>query len=391
MLTDTQCRTAKPKEKLYRLNDTDGLYLEVKPNGKKAWRYRFKINGKSSMFALGEYPLVKLVEAREKCKQARKLVSEGINPAQARQLDKIRKTNEAANTFEVIAREWLQMKDWADITKTRRLDMLERVVFPAIGKLPVKEITPHHILSILQNTAKRGAPTVAAEARRTISSIFELAVATLRADSDPVWPVRKALPANKTQHKPALTPEQIGKLLSSFDNTRCTYQVNYCMWLMWWTLARPAEVAEAEWAEFDLEKALWIIPAERMKARRDHTIPLPRQAVEMLSALKGITGNRKHLFPGRDNRHGPMTTHSLRQALKTLGWSGTYSPHATRTTGSTRLNEMGYRADAIEAQLAHADKNNVRRTYNHATYLDERRVMMQDWADKLDEWVHNQQ
>ncbi|EDQ6205875.1 tyrosine-type recombinase/integrase [Salmonella enterica subsp. enterica] len=389
MLTDTQCRTAKPKEKLYRLNDTDGLYLEVKPNGKKAWRYRFKINGKSSMFALGEYPLVKLVEAREKCKQARKLVSEGINPAQARQLDKIRKTNEAANTFEVIAREWLQMKDWAEITKVRRLDMLERVVFPAIGKLPVKEITPHHILNILQNTAKRGAPTVAAEARRTISAIFELAVATLRADSDPVWPVRKALPANKTQHKPALTPEQIGKLLGSFDNTRCTYQVNYCMWLMWWTLARPAEVAEAEWTEFDLEKALWIIPAERMKARRDHTIPLPHQAVEMLTALKGITGNRKHLFPGRDNRHAPMTTHSLRQALKTLGWSGTYSPHATRTTGSTRLNEMGYRADAIEAQLAHADKNNVRRTYNHATYLDERRVMMQDWADKLDGWVQN--
>ncbi|WP_238336435.1 tyrosine-type recombinase/integrase [Shewanella algae] len=200
MLTDTQCRSAKPKEKLYRLNDSDGLYLEVKPNGKKAWRYRFKINGKSSMFALGEYPVVKLVEARDKCKQARKLVSEGINPVQARQLDKIRKANEAANTFEVIAREWLQMKDWAEITKTRRLDMLERVVFPAIGKLPVKEITPHHILSILQDTVKRGAPTVAAEARRTISSIFELAVATLRADSDPVWPVRKVLPANKTQH-----------------------------------------------------------------------------------------------------------------------------------------------------------------------------------------------
>ncbi|MBO2583552.1 integrase arm-type DNA-binding domain-containing protein [Shewanella algae] len=390
MLTDTQCRSAKPKEKLYRLNDSDGLYLEVKPNGKKAWRYRFKINGKSSMFALGEYPIVKLVEAREKCKQARKLVSEGINPVQARQLDKIRKANEAANTFEVIAREWLQMKDWAEITKTRRLDMLERVVFPTIGKLPVKEITPHHILSILQDTVKRGAPTVAAEARRTISSIFELAVATLRADSDPVWPVRKALPANKTQHKPALTPEQIGKLLRCFDNTRCTYQVNYCMWLMWWTLARPSEVAEARWVEFDLEKALWIIPAERMKARREHTIPLPRQALEMLSVLKGITGSRNHLFPGRDNCHGPMTTHSLRQALKTLGWSGTYSPHATRTTGSTRLNEKGYRADAIEAQLAHADKNNVRRTYNHAIYLDERRVMMQDWADELDHWMQDE-
>ncbi len=146
MLTDTQCRTAKPKEKLYRLNDFNGLYLEVKPNGKKAWRYRFKLNGKSSMFALGEYPAVKLAEARDKCEQARKQVAEGINPAQARQLDKIRKVNDACNTFELIAKEWLQMKDWADITKTRRLDILERVVFPAIGKLPIREITPHHFI-----------------------------------------------------------------------------------------------------------------------------------------------------------------------------------------------------------------------------------------------------
>lgn len=135
MLTDTQCRTAKPKEKLYRLNDFNGLYLEVKPNGKKAWRYRFKLNGKSSMFALGEYPTVKLAEAREKCEQARKQVANGVSPTQARQLDKIRKVNDASNTFELIAKEWLQMKDWAEITKTRRLDMLERVVFPAIGKL----------------------------------------------------------------------------------------------------------------------------------------------------------------------------------------------------------------------------------------------------------------
>ncbi len=167
------------------------------------------------------------------------------------------------------------MKDWAEITKTRRLDMLERVVFPAIGKLPVREITPHHILKILQETAKRGAPTGATEARRTFSSVFELAVATLRADSDPVWPVHKAIPANNTQHKQALNPQQIGKLLSCFDNSRGSYQVNYCMWLMWWTLARPAEVTEAEWAEFDLDNALWTIPATRMKARREHVIPLP--------------------------------------------------------------------------------------------------------------------
>ena len=276
MLNDTQCRTAKPKEKLYRLNDFNGLYLEVKPNGKKAWRYRFKLNGKSSMFALGEYPTVKLAEAREKCEQARKQVADGVSPTQARQLDKIRKVNDASNTFELIAKEWLQMKDWA-------------------------EITPHHILKILQETAKRGAPTVADEARRTISSVFELAVATLRADSDPVWPMRKTLPANKTQHKQALNPQQIGKLLSCFDNSRGSYQVNYCMWLMWWTLARPAETTEAEWSEFDLDNALWTIPAARMKARREHAIPLPSQAVKTLRTLQGLTGHRQHLFPGRES------------------------------------------------------------------------------------------
>ncbi|EMB9093101.1 tyrosine-type recombinase/integrase [Klebsiella michiganensis] len=319
--------------------------------------------------------------------QARKQVADGVSPTQARQLDKIRKVNAVSNTFKLIAKEWLQMKDWAEITKTRRLDMLERVVFPAIGKLPIREVTPHHILRILQETAKRGAPTVAAEARRTVSSVFELAVATLRADSDPVRPVRKALPANKTQHKQALNPQQIGKLLNCFDNSRGSYQVNYCMWLMWWTLTRPAEATEAEWTEFDLDNALWTIPAARMKARREHVIPLPSQAIKMLRTLQGLTGHRQHLFPGRDNPLGPMTSHSLRQLRKSLGWSGTYSPHATRTTGSTRLNEMGYRPDAIEAQLAHADTNNVRRTYNHATYLDERKVMMQDWANKLEEWV----
>lgn len=386
MLTDSHCRHAKPKLKLYRLSDYRGLYLEVKPSGVKAWRFRFTLNGKASMFALGDYPTVTLAEARERCETARQLVKQGVNPAQQRQLDRVKQASDAEITFALVAREWLQTKDWEDITKNRRLDMLERVVFPAIGKLPIRAITPVHVLEILQSTVKRGAPTVAAEARRTMSAVFEFGVATLRADSDPVWTVRKAIPSNKTQHKTALTTDQIGKLLNDFNNHRCTFQINYCMQLMWWTLARPSEVAEAEWAEIDLDRALWRISAERMKARKEHLVPLPQQAVEMLSGLKALTGQRKHLFPGRDNRNTPMSVASLRQALKVLGWAGNYSPHATRTTGSTRLNEMGYRPDAIEAQLAHSDQNNVRRAYNHATYFEERQVMMQDWADHLDKW-----
>ncbi|QQB37130.1 integrase arm-type DNA-binding domain-containing protein [Achromobacter deleyi] len=386
MLTDAHCRNAKPREKLYRLNDHKGLYLEVKPSGVKAWRYRYTLHGNASMYALGDYPDVKLSEARQLCEDARKLVKQGISPAQQRQIDRIRQVSEAKNTFELVAKEWLQTKDWQTITKQRRLDMMNRVVFPKIGAMPVRDVTPVHVLSILQDTVKRGAPSVAAEARRTMSAVFEFAVATLRAETDPVWPVRKAIPANKTQHKTALTVEQIGRLLRDFDNHRCTFQINYCMQLMWWTLVRPSEAAEAEWSEFDLAAATWRIPAIRMKARKEHVVPLPRQTIAMLEKLRGLTGDRKHVFPGRDDRNGPMSIAALRQALKVVGWSGTYSPHATRTTGRTRLNEMGYRPDAIEAQLAHADQNNVRRTYNHATYLDERKAMMQQWADRLDEW-----
>lgn len=386
MLTDAQCRAAKPKDGIYRLNDYKGLYLEIKPNGIKAWRYRFKLNDKASWYALGDYPSVTLGEAREKCEASRRLVKDGVNPVQHRQIERIKRELDSANTFKAIAHEWLALKDWAVITKKRRLDMLERVVFPSIGKLPVRQITPAHVLDILNRTAKRGAPTVAAEAKRTMSSVFGHAAATLRADTDPVWPVRNALPPNKTQHKRALSVEEVGKLLSDFDGHGGNFQTIKAFQLMWLTLSRPNETIQAEWSEIDLEKELWTIPAHRMKARRVHVVPLPTQAVVLLNAMRPVTGHTKFVFPNRDDRQRPMADAALRQALKKLGWATKYSPHGTRTTGSTRLNEMGYRADAIEAQLAHAEPNSVRRTYNHATYLEERRVMMQDWADKLEVW-----
>lgn len=386
MLTDAHCRAAKPKDKLYRINDRRGLYLEIKPNGVKAWRYRFKFVDKASWFALGDYPSVSLSDAREKCDQARKLVRQGVNPVQNRQIERIKREQDSENTFEVIAKEWLALKSWEPVTKVRRLDMLERVVFPSIGKLPVRQVTSAHVLNILTKTVKRGAPTVAAEAKRTMSAVFELAVATLRADTDPVWPVRKSLPPNKTQHKRALSIEEVGKLLVDFDSHGGNFQTLYAFRLMWLTLTRPNEAVQARWPEFDLERKVWTIPKERMKARREHVLPLPNQAIKLLEALKPITGHRSHVFPNRDDGDRPMADAALRQALKKLGWATKYSPHGTRTTGSTRLNELGYRTDAIEAQLAHAEPNSVRRAYNHATYMDERREMMQAWADKLDQW-----
>lgn len=389
MLTDSQCKKAKAREKLYRISDFKGLYLEVKPNGVKAWRYRFKLDGKESLFALGEYPSTSLAEAREKCEAARKLVKQGTNPAANRLQEKIKREKDNVNTFEAVAREWITLRDWEDITKARRLDMLERVAFPTIGKIPARQVTSQQVLNILQSTLKRGAPTVAAEAKRTMSAVFEFAVATLRADSDPVWIVRKALPPNKTQHKQALSTEEIGKLLTDFDGHGGNFQTIKAFQLMWLTLTRPNETVQSEWKEFDLENKIWIIPPNRMKGRREHKVPLPEAAIALLKAMHPISGHTKFVFPHRDDRKRPMSDASLRGALNKLGWGGKFSPHATRTTGSTRLNEFGFRADIIEAQLAHAEPNSVRRSYNHAIYFEERRQMMEKWSQLLNEWKAN--
>ncbi|MDO6387651.1 integrase arm-type DNA-binding domain-containing protein [Uliginosibacterium sp. 31-12] len=387
MLTDAHCRNAKPREKLYRLKDFNGLYLEIKPSGIKAWRYRYKLNNKESMFALGNYPDMGLADARERCDEVRKQVKQGIHPVVHRKQEKARLIKEAANTFEALATEWLSLKSWEAVTKARRLNMLERVVFPTIGKLPIKQITPPIILSILLKSSKENGVTVAAEAKRTMFGIFELACETFRVDANPVHQWREALPKNKTQHKRALSTAEIGQLLKDFSGHGGHFQTIYAFRLMWLTLTRPNEAVRAEWTEIDLETGLWKIQAHRMKNRREHVVPLPRQAVDLLKALHPITGSTPFVFPCRDDRNKPMADATIRQALKKLGWATKYSPHGTRTTGSTRLNELGHRGDVIEAQLAHTEPNSVRRTYNHATYLDERREMMQKWADMLDELV----
>jgi integrase len=408
MLNDRECKNAKRQEKPYKLPDGNGLYLEVKPNGVKAWRYRFELRQdgvvKESVFAIGTYAsppsaetseqaaarraggVFTLAEARDERTKARALVKQGINPAHSRQLDRIKREQANATTFEAVAGEWLALKDWEDVTKKRRLDMLIRVVFPKIGSLPVAAITSAHVLDVLTTAAKQNGPTVAAEAQRTMSGVFELAISTLRATVDPVHPVRKALPPNKTQHKRALTTNEIGALLRAVDGHGGRHETLTAFRLMWWTLCRPSEAAEARWDEVDLVAAVWRIPAERMKKREAHAIPLPAQAVAALQALHAITGHRVHVFPGRDNRDGPMAVASFRQMLYALDWAGKYSPHATRTTGSTRLNELGYRSDWIERQLAHAEPNAVRRSYNHADYLVGRAEMMQAWANMLDAW-----
>lgn len=408
MLTDTKCRNAKPGEKPYKLTDSHGLFLEVKPNGVKAWRYRFELREagkvKESTFALGDYAVapngetpeeaqarraggrMTLAEAREERTKARALVKQGINPAHHRQVERKKRELDMATTFDAVAKEWLALKDWEEVTKKRRLDMLKRVVFPTIGQLPVKQISPAVILDILKTASKKNGVSVMAEAKRTMYGIFELAAETFRVDSNPVHQWREALPKNKTQHKRPLDTAEVGQLLRDVAGWGGRHETLAAFRLMWLTLCRPNEACGAKWSEFDIDAGLWKIPAERMKKRKDHTVPLPRQAVELLHGIQHITGQHEHCFPHRDDRRRPMEVNTFRQMLMNLGWSGKFSPHATRTTGSTRLNEMGYSADWIERQLAHAEPNAVRRTYNHAEHLEDRARMMQQWADLLDTW-----
>jgi integrase len=382
-LNDTQCRNAKAKDRPYKMTDGNGLYLEVKPNGAKSWRYRFELFGKESVYTIGDYPTVPLADARDKRRWAREQVKQGRSPVQERQLERIKQQHESTIIFEAVAKEWLNLKEWEQVTKDRRLNMLERIVFPHIGQLPMRDITSSHILALLKKVAPK-APTVAAEAKRTISGVFGLAISTLRADVDPVYPIRDALPKNKTQHKRPLKLDEIAHLLRDMGGYTGNLTTVASFRLMWLTLCRPSESVEATWPEFDLDNAIWNIGRGRMKMREEHSVPLPKQAVEMLRVLRSVSGKWEHVFPNRDDRKRPMTLPTLRQALKTLGWAGKYSPHATRTTGSTRLNDLGYPPDWIERQLAHKDSNQVRRTYNHATYFDDRMVMMQAWADLLD-------
>ncbi|MFH2140166.1 MAG: tyrosine-type recombinase/integrase [Pseudomonadota bacterium] len=407
MLTDTQCRNAKPKDKPYKLSDEKGLYLEVKPSGVKSWRYRFEFDSegqrKESTFTIGEYGasasgetpeqakvrrdrgIFSLSEARDARAEARSLVKQGLNPVRNRELTRLKVQHEASDLVEGLANEWLALRDWEEVTKKHRLAMLSRVVFPRIGNFPIRQVTPAHVLDILTKAGKENGLTVRDEAKRTLYGIFELAVETERADANPVRQWRGVLPANKTQHKTPLSKEEIGQFLRDLAGYERNFQTVAAFKLMWMTLCRPSEVTGARWNEISLENATWTIPAERMKKRKEHKVSLPRQAVQLLQDIKGVTGHRDLVFPNRDDRSKPMTDATLRMALKYLNWSTKYSPHATRTTGSTRLHEMGFHSDWIERQLAHADQNKVRSTYNHADYFSDRVKMMQHWADCLDE------
>ena len=369
-LTDTRIRNSKPAEKPYRLPDGAGLHLEVRPNGSRLWRYRYRLAGRENVYAVGTYPDVTLAGARVERDLSRALVKQGIHPSHHRKLERVRKAHENANTFEAVAGEWISSQNdhWTAKTLGQRNYILEHDVFPAFGLLPVRQLTPALCLSVLKRIEKR-APTMAAIANQTISAVCRYAVATLRADSDPTAPLRGALRARPVEHRKPLAADEIPGFIRALEAYPGYFSNKIALSLLLLTLVRTTELLEAPWSEFNLVGALWRIPAERMKMREPHTVPLSRQALELLKKLYAVTGNGEYLFPNRSNLRRPASRGVLWKGIASMGYAGKFSPHGIRATGSTILNELGFRTDVIERQLAHAERNKTRAAYNTAEYL----------------------
>jgi integrase len=396
-LTDAKIRNTKPGDKSVRLRDGAGLYLEVRPTGAKLWRYRYRIAGRENLFAIGEYlggnrnGHVSLDDARAARDKARALVKQGVHPSHNRQTERLAVQSGNANTVEAVATEWIEKKKsgWSPYYLRQVERFLAADVFPHIGKLPIRSITAAHLLNVVKRVEARGAATVALLVRQWLSAVFRYAVSTLRADVDPAAALKGAIHRPKVEHHKPLSREQIADFAAALKKYGGYRTTVIALNLMLLTFVRTVELRAATWDEFDLDAAVWRIPAARMKMRQPHIVPLSAQAVALLKELKTYTGGREMLFPNYRSPDVCMTATTLNRALERMGFNGKegigFSAHGFRATASTLLNELGYRPDVIERQLAHAHRNKVRASYNQAEYLDDRKVMMQAWADLIDE------
>ena len=389
-LTDKQARASALKEKAYKLFDGDGLYLEVAPTGSKYWRLKYRIGGKEKRISFGVYPEVSLSEAREKCQEARKLIAGGIDPSQARQEAKVEAKQEKArltNTFETVAREWFERMTQGKNEKYRAniLSYLENVCFRAFGRVPITDLRRADILPSLLAKVDEGHTETAHRIATVIGQVCEYAVQCGKCETNMVAGVTKALPSSDHKKRNAITePRQVGQLLRDIDGYRGDITTRLGLQLMAYVFVRSNELRGAKWAEIDFDKALWLVPAERMKGRKEHLVPLSTQALALLKELYRCTGNSEFCFPSR-SQAGYITEASFRKVLERLEYKNLHDVHGFRGMASTLLNEqLKCRSDVIERQLAHVEKNQVRGAYNRAQYIDERTEMMQRYADYLD-------
>jgi integrase len=388
MLSDSVVRQAKPALRARKLFDSGGLYLLIALTGGKRWRLKYRFAGKERLLALGTYPDVGLKKARDKRDAARKLIADGIDPGAERKAAKAALRQREGGSFEAVAREWFKKfsAGWAPTHSTTVIKRLERDVFPWLGTRPAGEIAAPDLLTVLRRVEARGALETAHRIHQVCGQVFRYAVATGRAQRDPSADLRGALPPVREKHHAAITePKQVGALLRAINEYKGSFVTRCALRLAPLVFVRPGELRKAEWREFDLDAATWRIPAARMKMRSEHVVPLSLQAVEILRELKPLTGAWRYVFPGARTAGRPMSENAITAALRRMDYTGKQmTGHGFRTMASTLLNELGWSADAIERQLAHAERDGVRDAYNRAEYLAERKRMMQSWADYLD-------
>ena len=392
LLTNTAILNAKPASKPLKLFDGGGLFLLVTPSGGKWWRLKYRYLQKEKLISLGTYPEVSLKEAREKREQARKLLAAGTDPGANRKAFKVEQMDRQGNSFEVVAREWLNKKSgiWELSHSSKVIRRLERDVFPWIGKRPIAEITPPELLGLLRRIEDRGVPETAHRALQNCGQVFRYAIATGRATYNIAGDLRGALSPVKEGHFAAITdPKEVGELLWAIDGYKGNLVTKCALRLAPLVFLRPGELRKAEWSEINFEKAEWVIPAMRMKLKRqgDHLVPLSRQALAILQELHPVTGEGRYVFPGGRSSGRPMSDNAILAAMRRMGISKEQmTGHGFRAMARTILDEVLHiRPDYIEHQLAHAVRDPNGRAYNRTAHLPERKKMMQKWADYLDE------
>ncbi len=385
-LTATEIKAARPKEKAYKLSDGGGMYLEIFPNGTKSWRLKYRIGGKEKRVVFGVYPTVTLAEARAKRDEAKRMLAAGGDPGQEKQADKQAKAMAVANSFERLALEWHEHKrlNWSVGYASDILEYLKKDIFPYIGTRSITDIKPAEMLAVLRKMEQRGVLDKLKKTRQACRQIFTYAVITGRAENNPVVDLASALKAPKQKHYPHLLLEQIPAFLRALNDYSGSLVTRNATHLLMLTGLRTIELRASEWTDIDFEKGMWNIPAERMKMRRPHIVPITSRVKELLEEVHQLTGRGKYVFPGRNDAGKPMSEASINQVIKRIGYDGKATGHGFRHTMSTILHEQGYNTAWIETQLAHVDKNSIRGTYNHAQYLDGRREMLQWYADYMD-------
>lgn len=395
-LTVLAARNAAPREKVYRLAAGKGLYLQVMPTGAKYWRLKYRFSDAQKMLGLGVFPEVSLAQARAARDDARRLLASGVDPSMQRKVAKVAGTAIEEHSLEALAREWhaLHKHEWSDSYAERIITAMERDIFPWLGKRDIGTIEPRDLLVRLQEVQGRGARETGHRLRRWLSPVFRYAIVKGAAKRDAAADLKGSLAGFTTRRYPTIKdPDRIGQLMRAIDGYHGTHITRAALKLAPLLFLRPGELRFARWSEFDLVNALWTVPAPRMKLRKAqkliaeaHVVPLSRQAVAILTALKPMTDGARSgfVFPGERSADRPMSENTVNAALHTMGFKGEIVHHAFRHMASTALNEAGWREDAIERQLAHVDGNPIRGIYNQAKYMAERKKMMQAWADYLD-------